>query len=472
VALTAWGLAGALAGLTGILIMSVHGSGGQIVLTPALLLYALAPALVAGLTSIPRTAVAGLLVGLVEQFVSAYAHQARYADLAMFLLILLALVVQTQGTGRARDVDGFAFSTETEAVAQTRSDSSARAALRRGVAVASVAAAVLLAFEVQSATAHILTTTIAFAIAALSVSMLTGLSGQVSLGQWAIAGAGAFAAAQASSVWHLNIYAVVAFGVAVGTAVSLAIGVPALRLRGLLLSVTTLAFAVAAASYFFQMDWAFNLPRRPEGIIRPDIPLLPHGWLSLPVDNDNAFYLFSLACLGLAILLTLVVRSGRIGRNLVAVRENERSAAAFGINVAGTKLVGFALSGALAGLAGAVFGLSQQTALSADSLDAAKSFLVVSIVVVGGIRTISGPILGSLLLVAVPLLLPGNENAALLGSGAGVLLILMFVPGGLSGLISRFGRFLTEVPQTDTSVRQATAASPTAPAPIVAEVAG
>lgn len=464
VSVTAWAMSGALAALAGILISSTRGAGASLTFGMPLLLRALAPAVVGGLTSMPVAAASGLGVGVIESLVLSYTHSQNYADLALFLIVLAALLLRRRGSARSRDADNMAFSTTARLqVPAVLRGSPALGRLRRGTGAAAAVFAVLLAYVVPSHDAFILSIGAATALAALSVGLIAGLLGQVSLGQWAVAGVGAFAAAVAAERWSWNVLVALLFAMAAGAVASLVVGLPALRLHGLFLSVTTLAFAVAAAGWLFTTSFATSLHDTP--MKRPRL----FGVSFLP---DNTMYLLALGCLAFGLLVAHLTRTSRTGRNMVAIRENERAAAAMGVNVVATKLTGFCLSGAIAGLAGGLLAYTQQ-GVSYTNFPAESSFLVVAVAVVGGMGTLLGPVLGALALVVLPALFPDQNALALLASGAGVVLIVHRLPGGLVSVFTQLRDLLLLPDEAEQEPGAVIAAPPTqtARAPVESLVA-
>ena len=258
------------------------------------------------------------------------------------------------------------------------------------------------------------------ALVALSLTVLTGWTGQLSLGQFALVGLGGMSTY--SLVQHRVAFPVaMVLAVLITAAAALLVGAPALRMRGLFLAVTTLALAVAAPwllarPIFLDEDHLSPLLRRPT-----------IGGVSL--ESQRAYYYFCLGILVLAIVVVARVRRSGLGRSLLAVRDNELAAAAVGISPARTKLFAFGLSGALAGLAGsALVGLLEQ--FTPDGFLATDSLIIVAIAVVGGLASITGAILGALFVVGLPAFFPDSPQVALLTSGAGVLILLLYFPGG------------------------------------------
>jgi branched-chain amino acid transport system permease protein len=193
-----------------------------------------------------------------------------------------------------------------------------------------------------------------------------------------------------------------------------------LRISGPFLAVTTLSFAVTAR-YFFLEDRYFPW------LIEPNVQR-PVLWGRLPIDLDWQFYYFCLACLVLVVLAARNLRRSRTGRALVAVRDNEPAAQSTSLNVPRLKLTAFAISGAIAGLAGGLYML-HQNGLNTDSYGPEVSLLLFTMVVIGGLGSIPGAILGAVYISSVQFFVGGGW--ALLASGGGILLILMFLPGGL-----------------------------------------
>lgn len=465
VSLTAWGLAGGLSALAAVLIAGVKGSGSDFSFGPGLLLRALAPALIARLSSLPVTALAGLGVGVLDQLVTAETGNATVSDAALFLVVLVSLFVQRTAAGRAGDVTAVSFPV---AAAARRISSAARASSafqrsRRGVPVAVGVLLALLPLALDDADNGTLALTAAFAVAGLSVVLLTGIAGQVSLGQWAIAGVGAYAVGLASLRWHWNVLPSLLFAAIAGAVGSLVIGIPALRLRGLYLGLASLALAVAAHSWLFQTSLFGQVDKGAGGgqVARPR--LLGAGGVSL--FGNRAFAYLALAVLAVAAGVVAVVRSGRVGRQLTSVRENERAAAAFGVDVITAKLTAFTLAGALAGLAGGLYAYAQGGPDQSD-FTPSQSFLVLAIAIVGGVATISGPLIGAVLLITLPTVFADAPVVGLLASGAGVLVVVQNLPGGVVSLLLRLREvFLDDEPTVPTAPTAPTAIAATTPPP-------
>lgn len=266
---------------------------------------------------------------------------------------------------------------------------------------------------------------VGFGLVGVSLVILVGWAGQVSLGQLAFAAVGGAVTAKSVLEWQLDpVFALVLAALGGGLS-AIVVGLPALRLRGLYLAVVSLAFALAAVGYFLNptfFDWVptASMTRRPDAL----------GVFDL--DSPGAFYHFCVI-VGLVVLAALAgIRRSATGRVMMAVRDNEAAAASYGVSVMRTKLTAFALSGAVAATGGGLLALLQRgytTTLYAPF----DNLVVFSAVVVGGAGSLLGGLLGALLVKGGEWWLPGNWR--LLVSGAGMLLVLLVLPGGIAGAL-------------------------------------
>src|SRR5207237_1434892 len=202
---------------------------------------------------------------------------------------------------------------------------------------------------------------------------ITGLGGQLTLGQFALAGLGAVASYKVADATGNFVLAFAAAALAAGGA-SLLIGIPALRIRGLMLAVTTLSFALASASWVLQQPWAFS------GGVDTGRPIIG----SVALESGQSYYWFALVVLALVFGWAHVLRSGPFGRLLIATRDNEDNVRAFGVDGRRIKLVGFLTAGAIAGIGGAVYahGLQQ---VSSGAFPASASIAIAAMTVIGGL---------------------------------------------------------------------------------------
>jgi branched-chain amino acid transport system permease protein len=188
----------------------------------------------------------------------------------------------------------------------------------------------------------------------------------------------------------------------------------------------------------------------------------------MSLASQRSFAWFSLGVLVLSVLMLRVWRDKGIARRLVAVRDNEFGAAAMGIPVLRTKLLAFALSGFIAGYAGVCFAFATQQLNNTDlTFDPTTSFIIISMVVIGGLGSIPGAILGALYLEGLPAIFGSNQTIQFITSGLGLIAFILYLPGGLAEVLHRTGDLVTiglrAVLDRDATHRAGPPVSPTAP---------
>ena len=235
---------------------------------------------------------------------------------------------------------------------------------------------------------------------AVSATVLTGWAGQLSLGQFAFVAIGAYLTAYYGQ--SLGFVPSLALGTLWGVGVAIVIGLPALRVRGLYLAIITLGFALAVSNYVLLTERLNTYFTGYGTRLTPpilDVPLL--GRLDLATDKDAYYYLCFVALLVVIAIVTHLRRTG-IGRSLLAVRDNDTNAAAYTVSPTRAKLIAFGLSGGVAAFAGGLFA-AQNATMFPDYFTPAESIRVLSVAVVGGLTSVTGAILGTLVVVAIPL---------------------------------------------------------------------
>jgi branched-chain amino acid transport system permease protein len=261
----------------------------------------------------------------------------------------------------------------------------------RLVALVPVAAVVLLVPAHSDVYGHFAVYAAIFAIVGISMNILVGYTGQISLGQQAFVGIGALTAA---NVVNSGTAAAEPFqfgfgmlmSIAVAAAAALLLGAVALRIRGLYLALVTLVFGGVTADAVFTIP-SLNGQEAGVSAVRPDA-----------LTGEYRYYLFALAMVALCLYVDVWVRRTKVGRGLVALRDNELAAQAYGVNVTAYKLLGFVISGAMAGLAGGVFAFWTQEFSDKDFTSAAGFSLAltfVAMVVVGGLGNRVGVVIAA-----------------------------------------------------------------------------
>jgi ABC-type branched-subunit amino acid transport system ATPase component/ABC-type branched-subunit amino acid transport system permease subunit len=417
-----WAIAGAVSAFTAILIFPTRGFITAETLGPSLLLRALVAAVIARMQSLPIALGAGIGVGIIEQELLWNFTGGGLVEAVLFVVILGALLLQPKSTGREEEKGSWASVQPWPPLQEAFRKIWAIRHLGWIAAVITFILAVVVGIFTTNASSVILVVILSFGLVGLSIGVVTGLAGQLSLGQFAIAGIGATASAllvQRTGNFFLG-FASAGLVAAAGSAL---IGLPALRIRGLMLAVTTLSFALAAQSWLFSQDWALG-----EGT-DPGRPIIG----TLVLDTGKKYYFFSLLFLGIGLWVGRNVWRSAFGRRLRALRDNEDNARAFTIRTTAVKLQAFAVAGFLAGLGGAVYGHTLSR-LSSTAFPVGASIDVVAMSALGGIGLLAGPLIGAFYIIGLPRFLP-LDSAGLAATKLGWLILILYVPGGIAMLI-------------------------------------
>lgn len=269
-------------------------------------------------------------------------------------------------------------------------------------------------------------TVAALGVLALSVVVLTGWAGEVSLGQMGFAAVGGAVGALATAEWNFDLTLALVVAGLCAAVVAVVVGLPSLRFHGIFVAVTTLAFAIAVSGFLLNPNQARWIPT---DLVRRR-PLLGIWDLT----GQGAMYEASLGVLVLALLAVSGIRRSRTGRSLRAVRDNDRGARAYGVRAFVARLTAFAISGFLAGVAGCLLVYVNQ-GFDVGTFGPEQGLNTFISTVVGGVGSAIGAILGALVLGGARASLSGP--AALLPSAVGVLFVLLALPGGLAEVLYR-----------------------------------
>jgi len=415
-----WAVAGLLAGVAGVLSVMAYPTGNQPAVDIPALVAILTAVVLGGLTSLWLAAAGAVVVAVMTQGL-AYAYNDVIIGAVLVATIIGVLLAQNARRSRADNAPHpWRPAREVRPVpAELRSLRVVRGWRWAGLAVVT---AVVAGYPWYAPTSQTLiaSTIVIDGIVGVSLLVLTGWSGQISLGQFGLAGVGAWAAASS----HLPYVLAVPAGALAGAAVATLLGLPALRLRGLHLAVATLAFAAAVPTLLINPRYLGRWM---------DNPLRQPSIFGVSLDEPRTFYYFTLAVLALVVAAVVGLRRSRFARSLVAARDNERAAQSFGINLTQARLTAFAVSGFIAALAGAIFAF-QIHRVSQISFSADKSITVFVMAVIGGVGTVVGPLIGALYVGSLNLA-AASPVVTFLVTGGGGLAILLCLPGGLSQLL-------------------------------------
>ncbi len=432
-----WAVAGALSTATFITKAPFTGVVPDALVGATTILPGLAVAVIARFQSLPRALAGGIALGIAEWTIRWNVQAESIFDVTFLLVILGALLLRKERLSRAETGES---SWDSAGVlkpvpSELRQVPEVRWA-RRGLTAIVVGVLVLVPLTLSPSTVTTLSFALVWGLVAMSLVVLTGWGGSISLGQFGIVGIGAMVAGNLLTRWNIDLFVAMALSMAVGALVAVAIGLPALRIRGLYLAVTTIAFAVALDSYFL------NPVNFPDFVPATTFP--PVLWKRFDMESQWVRYEFCLAVVGLAALVVRAIRRSRTGRVMIGTRDNERAADALAVPTTRVKLQTFVFSGALAGLAGALYvlvltpvGAGQGTFPPGASIEA------FSYAVIGGLGSVAGAMSGVFFFRILDFMLAKQFSGEVVTivryslSGAGLLWILYFLPGGLWQFVQR-----------------------------------
>lgn len=409
-----WAFSSALAGLVGVLIAPI------IFLEPAtlvlLVIPAMSAALLGGFMSFTVTFATAILLGVSQSLIQLYAPFPGWATAFPFFVIILILVLQ----GRSLPLRSFVLD-------RMPSVGSGRLRPIATPVTVFIVAAVILWMNPDWATSTVVT--LAMAIIGISVVVITGFTGQLSLAQLTLAGMGALIAARLTMIGVPFIVAMIA-GAVLTALIGLVVSIPALRIRGVTLAVVTLGLASAMTALVLLNSGITG------GLAGLAVPVPSVFGIDLdPFFHPQRYALFAFIVLVLAAVGVANLRRGQVGRRLLAVRSNERAAASLGVNVSATKSYAFALSAAIASIGGTVLAFSRP-AVEFSGFTVFLSIMIVAVTVVGGIGYVGGAIIGSTMMAGgigsmVFHSWPEVHNFMPLAAGIILLMTLLVAPDGL-----------------------------------------
>jgi branched-chain amino acid transport system permease protein len=421
-----WTMASGLAFITVFLRSGILGlpSVGAIA-SLSLLLYPLVALLLGRMTDLVGVTSAAVALGVLAQGVE-WNHEATLIEPVLGAVLLIALLVRRHEIGRRDATEDKAWQAAEEvrpvppSLAGRLDVRLARWAVLLLVGLVAVAMpAVLDVGQLFKASALLI-----YAILGVSLVLLSGWGGTISLGHVAYLALGAAVAGW--SIEHLGVDLLPAMILATvaGAVVATLVGIPAIRLRGLYLAVTSFAFALAAMAYFLNDEYFSWVPHD-----RIERTAFLGGF---ELTSETQVYYLALAVLVVVIAAVRAIRTSRFGRVLVALRDNDRAAQAYAIDPVRVQLTAFALSGAIASLAGALL-IHQERAFDRSLFGPVENLAVFTMVVVGGMTTATGAVLGALFLLGTRWFLPTDWQV--IAAGSGVIVVLLLFPGGLASMV-------------------------------------
>jgi ABC-type branched-subunit amino acid transport system ATPase component/ABC-type branched-subunit amino acid transport system permease subunit len=427
-----WALAAVLSTLSIILFAGESSTAaGLSNLGPETLAYALAAAVIARLRSFHVAVLASLVIGIAQSVLTYnFVATPGITDLLLFIAVFGAVIFAKREGIEESGV--FAFTPRTHPIPERlRSVWWARNIDKGGILLLGLIAVILPLVQTEPSSQQLYAAVLGFAICASSLTVLTGWLGQLSLGQMAFAGLAALFAARLVTdgvpFWLAIVTTVAAAGL-----LALGVGIGSLRVRGLYLAVVTFVLALTAQQYFYFLP--FFSGESPDGA---NVPLARGKLWFLSFSGQRTYYYVVLFVLALVIVLLSRLRDSGTGRTIRALRDNEVAATAYGVRPVRLKLQAFVLSGTLAGLGGALLaGAYSNIAFTANFFLVNDSLNLVAMVVIGGMGSVSGAIIGAIVVIGIPALAPNNALLGLLSSSLGLLIVLLYFPRGVNQLTS------------------------------------
>lgn len=397
VAATAWALAGALAAVAVFVQAPLIGTPSDATLGYDTLLYALTAAVVARMERFGVALAAGMGIGVLITSSVINTGDNSVSSSIMVIVILGALLLQPRRLARALDAGEGRW----QMVQQYRPIPLELRrlpevlAVRWGVVAGAAALLVGLPYLLGADNVSYLVLLPIYGIVAVSLVVLTGWAGQISLGQFGLVGIAAGVAGGLAANHNIDFFAALGVGVLTGVAAAVIIGLPALRIQGMYLAVTTLAFGYAVPNYLLNDHYWIGQHILPSGLSAHLSRPFLYGRIDL--TGDRAYYFLCLVFLAIVMLAAHAFRRNRSGRVLIALRDNERTAAAFGLSPPRTRLAAFAISGGIAGLAGVLFAYAQANVVP-GTYGIQSSIIVFLAVVIAGVSSVSWAVVGTMTL--------------------------------------------------------------------------
>ncbi|MEQ8438512.1 MAG: branched-chain amino acid ABC transporter permease/ATP-binding protein [Ilumatobacter fluminis] len=416
IAVLNWSLGSAIACIGGILVVPVMTL--QVTAMTSLVLAALAAALVADFRSFPIATAAGFLLGMGQALIGRFWDQQGAGQSLPFVLIIVMLVVRGRSLP-SRDH----FLRKLPAVGNGR--------MSWDWTIFLCGAVVFLMLTKDTKWIDALTVTLCSAIILLSIVVVTGYAGQLSLAQYAMAGFGAWVAGRLVATYQIPFLLALVAGVAAAVPLGFVFALPAVRTRGINLAIVTLGLGTAIELMLFNNgDYTGGVRGTPVG--NPSL----FGFDISSIRHPERYGIFVLGMALLSVVVVANVRRGRSGRRLIAVRTNERAAAALGINIVAAKLFAFAFASAIAALGGILLAF-RLTSISYQSFTNFTSITYVGLALLGGVGYLLGPFVGGMMSTAgfnqEVLESTWNDPGAYLQliTGIAILLVVLYNPDGV-----------------------------------------
>ena len=263
-----------------------------------------------------------------------------------------------------------------------------------------------------------------YALLGIGVNILTGYTGQISLGQAAFFGISAYTTALLNTGYRMQFLAVLPIAVLVTAAFGVFLAVPALKVKGSYLALVTIGFG--EITRMVMVNWV-ELTRGPAGIVGIDHPVI----FGFEFDSLAKYYYLILFFVVLGVLYERVLMRSRAGRALIAIREDDKAAELTGINITQFKIKSFVISAVYSAVAGVLYAMMINY-VSPDSFTSNDSNIILWTVIIGGMGSSAGPVVGAAIMTILPEMLRGLGQLRMVLYGVVLLGVIMYYPGGVT----------------------------------------
>lgn len=297
------------------------------------------------------------------------------------------------------------------------------------LAVGAIAVIVFPLVAPNSYVVHIVNMACIWTLMSLGLNICMGYCGQINLGLGAFWAMGAYTAALLNTRFGVPIWVNMPLGMVLAGVVAALIAVPMLKVKSHYLALVTIGLAETINIILVNETWLTEGPLGISGIKMPDL-------FGIPIDGDERFFYLIAICLILGYLVARQIVSHRIGRSFIAIRDDETAARAMGVNVPKFQIMANAIAGVYCGVAGVLYA-HMSTYISPDIFEFKNALFVLTATMIGGMGSIAGSVVGGLGMPLVQEWLRAIQSWQLVGFGIAIMLVVLFMPGGVVGLTQK-----------------------------------
>jgi len=423
-----WVLSGVLAGVAGMMVAPTTYLAPDMM--ASFLMKTFVAAIFGGMTSYPGVVIGGLVLGVTENLVGTYVSSDLKGPFA-FLFLVIILLIRPEGImgKRVRMLGAKPSSAFKKPIDTNRP----RLSLPKQLILIAAVFVIPFIFRTNTFLMYFINIVLIYMIIAIGLDVVTGYTGQLSMGHGAMVAIGAYTSALLTMRLGLPFWITIFLAGIVSALFGFLLGTTSLRLTGLFLTITTFGFGDAVPQILLKWDSLTNGFRG----LKPPKPSIG----AFVFDTDFKFYFIIAVVLIIIITLTSNFLRSKTGRALIALRDSEAGAEMVGINVAKYRILAFVISSFIAGIAGSLYA-HMVGYVSPYDFNSTVSRLLLCMIIIGGTCSIPGAITGALLVNAIPQLLADSKNYVDILFGVTLLLFVIFLPNGFASIYEKAGELL------------------------------